>query len=306
MAASALVANAGGTLVAPAVLAGLFLFPTDFSKRRVIATTLLVGLFLFALLTRVTHPAHVPFHTQNARQFFGTLLHALSWPHIGSGWWWVVLQAPIAALVVFRRMQRTPLTNTERCAIALAAFTVLHAAAIAYSRGGGLRGFQILSRYQDPILIGAAAQLYAALLLAQNLDLPGRLTLVAWTSVVAFGLLQLSESHLTVNLRYKRAMDRENLAAVRAFLDAPADQRATFEPGMGGLHPDAAVVRSVLEDPLLQPRLPLLLQKVAPPDAGTPPFIIRHGLLLGLVAAMATIGQCILRYRPGSRPSGAA
>lgn len=296
-AAVALFSNAGGALIAPAVLVAALLLPGKVERRTVFAWGILALLFVFALATRVTHPGHVPFHAHTATQFLGTLTHALSWPHIGSGWMWIALQIPIVGLVIERWRQHTPLTAAERCAIALAAFAALHAAAIAYSRGGGLRGFQPLSRYQDPMVLGAAAQLFAALQLARTQGRGGRLTLIGWSAVTAFGLLTLSESHLTLNLPYKRSLDRANFAAVRAFLDAPANDRARVEPRLDGLHPEPATVRRVLEDPVLQPRLPAPLRTSLSPEALAAPGAIRHGLVLGIAAALLVGLSEWFRYR---------
>jgi hypothetical protein len=293
----ALFSNAAGALIAPAILGATLLRPTLADRRAVLAGLLLAILLAFALATRVTHPGHVSFHARTAAQFLGTLTHGLSWPHIGSGWMWIGLQAPLVILVALRLRQRVALTTAERCALGLAAFSVLHAAAIAYSRGGGLQGFQLLSRYQDPMLPGATAQLYAALVLACTFNRAGRLTLIGWSALLAVGMITLSEAHLTLNLPYKRAMDRTNLAAARAFLDAPVAERMHVESRLAGLHPEPSTVRKVLEDSVLQTRLPSLLKTPLPPSASTPPFIILDGLIIGLAGAVLFIGLGFRRLK---------
>src|SRR5688572_4616364 len=188
--------------------------------------------------------------------------------------------------------------------MALFAFALFHAAAIAYSRGAGLREFQPLSRYQDPLLLGTVAQLFAGLRLAQTQTRTARLMLIGWAGLVAVGLLNLSESHLTLKLPYKRTVDRDNLAAVRAFLTAPAEIRSEHEPKLAGLYFNPGEVRRVLEDPVLRPRLPVVLRTPTAADALTPPWIIREGrgFTWAGAAILVILAGWIHRRSASSRP----
>jgi hypothetical protein len=144
----------------------------------------------------------------------------------------------------------------DRCAFALAAFAILQAAAVAYTRGAGLPEFRPLSRYQDPLILGAAAQLYAAVRLATTRGRPGRLLLLGWSGVAVAGLISLTATHFALNLPYKRAKDAESLAQIGVYVHDSNSNAFARGTSFSGPDSNPAEAIRVLDDPLLRPVLP--------------------------------------------------
>ena len=180
---------------------------------------------------------------------------------------------------------------------------MLQAAAIAYSRGAGLPDARPLSRYQDPLLLGVAAQAFAVLWLAERTLRPGRMVAVAWLATLCIGFISLTEINLTQNLPYKRAHDTASLANIRDY--AETGDAAILERNFGLPQPpeDSAVMRSVLDDPSIRRILPagLTVSKVACIDR--PPRIVLLGPWLSLVGGVTLVVSTILlvlKFRPVS------
>lgn len=230
----------------------------------------------------VTVPAHAPLRAAGAQQFCAVLLHALAWPWVDTPALALVVQAPALWLLgQLARTRRLP-DGGERLLLALLLWSWLHAAAIAWSRGAGLPDGRPLSRYQDPLVIGAVAQ--CAILLRLVATSPrARIPGLLWGGCVLAGLLLLTTHVLSVNLPPKRRQDRDALAAVRAYLSTGEAAVFTATPAVASaLHPDPAVVRRVLDDPVLRPSLPREFTADLPPT-----WLVRHGAWLLALAAAA-------------------
>jgi hypothetical protein len=252
----ALVSNAGG-LLAVMVALGLS-WPRDRTLRTWITWGAVAAILAVGVALRVDAPHHAPLHAQSVEQFLQVFSRGLSWPHVNSAWASLGLQIPLIWLCL-RRWRSTSfakLTSADRCACALAAFAALQAAAVAFTRGAGLPEYRPLSRYQDPLILGSAAQLYAAVRLAVETGRPGRLLLIGWSSLALMGLISLTATQLSLNLPYKRAQDREGLAQIRAYLKtSDANVFAAGAP-TGGPDSNAAEIKHVLDAPALRPVLP--------------------------------------------------
>jgi hypothetical protein len=251
----ALGANGAGPLVVVAALPFALL---AFVERRAVWWQLVaLGVVLAAgMALHVTVPAHAPLRAANVPQFCSVLLHALAWPWVETPALALVVQAPgLWLLGQLVRARRRPDAG-ERLLLALLLWSWLQAAAIAWSRGAGLPDGRPLSRYQDPLVVGAAVQLVILLRLvaaAPRARIPGLL----WGGCLLAGLLLLTTHVLSVNLPHKRRQDREALAAVRAYLTTGDAAAFAASPAVASaLHPDPDVVRRVLDDPGLRPHLP--------------------------------------------------
>ena len=293
----ALFSLASGVLAALAALATTLLFtPRDRwrNARHALALAFIAAIAAFGLLSFTEPPGQLAFHAQTLTQFYAVFSRCLSWPHVNSPLLWVLMQLPLIALLVVHWRRRLPLSALDRCALALLAFAILQAAAVAHNRANGLMESRPLSRYQDPLLLGVAAQLYAALRLATTCGRSGRLLTLTWSAAAAVGLLTLTTTNLTLNLPYKRAQDIASLAQIRSYL---VDRDATVftrDPLYPGPHPDPTVVQRVLDDPVLRPVLPVAFFTDYPGPAGeNPPWVIAHGRSLTLIAC-ATLALILL------------
>ncbi len=283
----ALYSLASGVLAALAAAAVMLAFPSQ-PRRSAgywLALGLIIGISAFGLLGFREPPGQRAFHAQNLSQFYGVFVRCLSWPHVNSTLLWLLMQLPLVVLLIVIWRRRTPLTATDRCAIALAVFSALQAAAVAHNRAAGLMDLRPLSRYQDPLLLGTAAQLYAALRLAVVLERPGRLLACAWAAAGIFGLIDLTGTNLTLNLQYKRLQDTASLDQVRTYLRTRDATVFTRDPLYPGPHPNPQVVQRILDDPVLRPVLPKAFFIDHPGNAGEPPpWVIAHGRTLTIFA----------------------
>lgn len=283
----ALFTFAGGVFAAlAAVIVGAIFPPRDRrTKGTWAALAFVAAVAVFGLSLFVEPAGQVPLHSQGLVQFYATFVRCLSWPHVNSPVLWLLMQLPLAALVVERWRRRAPLDDIERFALGLAVFAVFQAAAVAHNRAAGLLDARPLSRYQDPLLLGVTAQWFAVLRLAARHGRTSRLLALAWSGAAALGLLTLTTANLSLNLPYKRAQDIANLAQVRAYLATHDATVFTRDPLYPGPHPDPRAVQRVLDDPVLRPVLPeIFFSSAAESDPATQPWVIAHGRLLVLIA----------------------
>lgn len=297
----ALFAVGSGVLAAAtALLLGtLILCASYFSDRISVSATPVLPLFALLLpvalgvVLRVEVPLHEPLHAHSLGQFCAVFFRCLSWPWVDSPWSWLVLQAPLAWLAVNTLRRRTSLTSGERFVLGLGLLAVLHAAAVAYTRGAGLFEARPLSRYQDPLLLGVTANLFVLLKFAVK-PRPGRIAALLWTGSLLTGLLMLTTTNLSLHLPFKRYQDSASLAQVRAYLTTNDASVFTQEQPEATIHPNIAVVKQVLDDPPLRRILPreFFDEKVRPP------WLIEYSPWLALLSAIGLILAASKSNRP--------
>jgi hypothetical protein len=254
----ALFTNAGGVLASVSILTvSIFQLPSAEQKRRqVLSVTMIASIVVAGCLLRVRAPHHDPLQVHAVGQFVNVTLHSLAWPNVNHAACALLMQLPLLSLgvLVFRR--RIPLNGVTWCAFGLGLFALLHALAVAYSRGAGLTDDRPLSRYQDPLLLGVAAQAFASLFIASRHGLVGRLFATAWAAALALGCVTLTETNLSENLPYKRAHDTAVLMNIREFIatrdPALLERRFAFPTALE----DPETLLRVLEDPMLNGLLP--------------------------------------------------
>lgn len=252
----ALFSNAGG-LLAVIVALGLA-WPQEHTRRAWISWSAVATVLAIGALLRLTAPHHAALHARTFEQFLSVFARGLSWPHVNSPWAWLIMQLPLVCLCVSQRHCSRPvaLTATDRLAMALAAFAILQAAAVGYTRAAGLPEFRPLSRYQDPLILGAAAQLYAAVRLATSHGLPARLMLVGWSALAFAGLISLTATNFSLHLPYKRAQDAESLEQIQTYLRTSNPNAFAGGTSFSGPDSNPAEVIRMLDDPVLRPVWP--------------------------------------------------
>lgn len=295
----ALFANAGGVLAsacASAAAVGLAIF-SNTGRRQWVAALTLVLLVALGFLLNADPAHHASLHAKTVAKFWAVFIRCLAWPHVDQGWLIFVTQAPLIWLAARVWQNRSTPDTTEVCALALGLFAILHATAVAHTRGGGLIESRPLSRYQDALLLGAAAQLFAVVRLA-SLGRSGRLVLIAWSASLLFGLLSLTETNLSWHLPYKRTQDRAALSAIRSYLSRGD---ATL---LDGLQPSPAAVRQILDDRAFRSSLPAELQATTD-DSSNRPIVLNHGkALTGAAILLLTFVICLIHRAP-TKPASA-
>lgn len=291
----ALFSNASGLLVGAAAFSGLAL--SLLLDRRIgrswLALVSLAAVLLVGGLLHVVTPEHAPGRAQSVAQFVTVFTRCLAWPQVEHGIAWILLQAPLLVLTVQTWRRREPADAALRFAWMLAAFALLQAAAVAYSRGGILPLERPISRYFGPLLLGAAANGFAALRLATGAARSARLLLLGWSGATVAGLWSLTLLALTLQLPYQRALNRDSHAVARRYFVTP--DRATFlrETPYPMLHPDPEVAARVIDDSILRPILPAAIRLGADHPAAAAPWPVRHAgagvfaAVLGLALALA-------------------
>jgi hypothetical protein len=262
-------------------------------RARWVASGALLAAIVLGLLLRVDVPHHAGLRASSVAQFLSVFTRALSWPHVDSPFAWLVLQAPLAALCAWRWKTGQSFAAAERTALALGVFACLHAAAIAHSRGAGLIEARALSRYQDPLILGAAAQLFAAVRLATLAGPRARLLALGWGGATALGLIALTSTNLTFHLPFKLQQDRTSLAMVRRYVMTRNPAELVPGPGYTGPHPNPQAVQRVLDDAVLRPFLPRSFS-TPPATADEPPHpLLAHARSIAIGAFLLFVAVLI-------------
>jgi hypothetical protein len=292
-------ANGAGLLVAIAALPVVALslgFRGAPTRHTLIPLLVVLALLPVGWMLHADIPHHDYLRAKDWSGFLTVALHGLSWPWVNSLWAWLPLQAPaVWLMMVLIKTRRRP-DASERFLLGLAFWAMLQAAAIAWSRGAGLPDGRPLSRYQDPLLLGAAASfLILVRLITQHPR--ARIAGLLWGGCLLAGLLTLSTHVLTLNLPFKRQQDATGLAQIHAYLATRDSRVFVHAPGAAPLHPNSVVVQQVLDDPVLRPVLPV---GFFDPTA-RPPAIVIHAPWLTLLALAGLLIPLGLRAVSGSR-----
>jgi hypothetical protein len=294
---------AGGVLAALAGVIAMVAFRPGClaTKKGWLSQLLVVAVVVLGLSIYVEPLGQLPLHAKTVRQFYEVFARCLAWPHVNSSWMWLVMQLPLAVLIVTRWLRRSSPDRIEHFAVALAVFASLQAAAVANNRAAGLIDWRPLSRYQDPLLLGAAANCFAALRLANRYGRSGRLLAIGWSAAAAIGLLILTTTNLTLNLPYKRAQDTESIAQVRTYLATGDFGVFSRDPRFTGPHPNPDIVKQVLDDPLLRPVLPkIFFSDRAESAPGMKPSLITQGRALFVLSSLILLATLAFKMRSAS------
>jgi len=270
--------------------------PSGNSSRAATALATIAVLVVLGFALRVDVPFHAPLKARNFAEFYAVFARSLAWPQIDSAWLWPIVQAPVLWLTVDLIRRRSRPDSFERFTLALAIVAMLHAAAIAYSRGAGLIEARPLSRYQDPFLLGAAANLFI-LLRYGSTHRASRIAALGWIGVVLAGLMSITTSNFSLHLPYKSMQDRANLAMVRDYLDHHDPAVFARDPYFPGPHPEASSVIRVLDNPQLRSILPSEL--LGRPSAQ--PWLIEHALIFAGCGVMLLLAVLLTEVHGGAK-----
>ena len=281
----ALGTNGGGLLTVGASLFVLLLAtsPTGPSLIRAHLPGLgLGGVLVAGWLLQPAAPQHAYLHAKTVADFGAVLFRCLSWPWVDTSWAWLLMQFPGGWLAFTLLKDRRRPDAPERFLIGLVLWTGLNAVAIAWSRGAGLPEHRPLSRYQDPLLLGAAANLIILIQMIPRYRSARIISLLGAGCLLA-GLLTLTTHVLSVNLPYKRQLDGIGLSQIRAYLATHDAQVFASAPGHMPLHPNQRIVQQVLDDPALAPILPAEFKDLQ----ARPPHVVRWAPWLGALSLLA-------------------
>ena len=273
-----LVTMASGFL-APLAVGGLLLLRAlkhqRLEKGAVITLALCGVAVALGLSLKVSMPGDAPERAHSAGEFLAALIRNLAWPFIGNPRvMCLVTLSPLAVLLGFYCRKNFAESRAAEFLLALALWSGLQSAAIAFGRANYGDGFPA-SRYMDVLNILVIAGIFAVLLLTRGWSPAGAGKVIApllpflYAAIMVFCLVQLSQlivDQLLVPTRRINLVAEERVATFMATGDEKAFLTAPTVP------PDARVVLGILENQKLRPILPGICQ---PPDQRPPPYRLR-------------------------------
>jgi hypothetical protein len=166
-------------------------------------------------------PHHALLGAASSQEFLQALGNNLAWPLAGSPGLVALMWLPVAALALMCARHPERSTPFDRISLGLAAWAMMQAMAIAYSRGGG--GAQPASRYMDLFSIGFLINAVTAVVLADRVmpRWPWRLVVAStaiWLSVALVGLAQVTETQVRSGAEGRRQWMAEYVTSVRQFV----------------------------------------------------------------------------------------
>jgi hypothetical protein len=229
-----------------------------------------------AWVLRVEVPEHAALQAQSAGQWAETFLRALAWPHAWQPLAALVLNAPLAWVVVARVAGKRRAVAGEDFVVLLGGWAVAMAAAMAWSRGGsGEFVGAVPSRYADFLVLLPVANVWCAVALVREARAKagvggGSQAWVANVVGAAWGLLLLVgwaglSTETMRGILLPRMRDRE--APVRLAVAYQRSGDAAVFAGQPRLlvpHPNSESVRAVLNDERMRGVLPPSLQPERP------------------------------------------
>jgi hypothetical protein len=288
----ALFTTAGGLLALPVIaLLAILRAASGRLGRRGLAITL-AALVPVAVVGYAALSPPLPYHAylkaESVESFGRSLARNLAFPWIESGRMSLLTWAPVAilgALVVRRRFRAG---RQERWVLALGAWVVIQAAAIAYSRGA--RGVAPPSRYLDMFGLALVVNLAAVLTLAGRWS---RRAIVPWVTgglwllVMGAGLWRLCDVTLDREAAVRETWTHAYIRNVQSYLrTGDIDRLLTLKGPEEIPYHTPFALGAMLQYPLVRTilpaavRLPVHLQ----PAPGAPPTFTRALTLDGTVS----------------------
>ena len=260
----------GGTALVPVALIGLVglraVERRAWSAERSRELWPAVVLLGAAWALRVDVPEHAGLQAQSAVQWAETFLRALAWPQAWQPLAALVLNAPLAWVVVARLFGKRRAVAGEDFVVLLGGWAVAMAGAMAWSRGAsGEFAGAVPSRYVDFLVLLPLANVWCAVVLvraarARVVTVVG----VAWGLFLLIGWAGLS-GEMMRGIVFPRMRDREAPVRLAVAFQRSGDA-AVFagQPRLLVPHPNPESVRAVLTDERMRGALPPSLQPEQP------------------------------------------
>lgn len=222
-------------------------------------------LLALAWVLRVDVTAHNELKADSVGSFLSAFGRMAAWPHTGQPFAALIVNLPVAVMVIARLRGKVAATTAGNLSVALALWALLLAGAIAWGRGGGAEFVAgVPSRYVDLIVLLPLANV--GCLLFGWRELPAarrpvlRVAAAAWCAFLLVGWVGVSSESLR-RVILPRASDRD--APVRLMAEFQRTGNESVFDGQPRLlvpHPNPDAVRAVLMDPRMQGGLPPSLQ----------------------------------------------
>ncbi|HEX7652933.1 MAG TPA: hypothetical protein VF607_05470, partial [Verrucomicrobiae bacterium] len=245
--------------LAPAALVGLALLRLLKARRWDWANGSLILLGIAIITAGLAAMVHMPGDTalkaHSPSEFFVAWGRNLAWPFVNHALWlWPLLLLPLLVLLGLYLRPRFAAPAAAEFLFALAGWSILQSAALAYGRANYGDGFPV-SRYMDVLAWLTLASL-AAVWLLQKLywDRP-LAALIPWVLMVIVGFQLAYLSSVVVDQLLKPTLTANLLGAERVQAYVTRWDKTDFltEPT---IHPDPKFIAGVLEEKALVPLLP--------------------------------------------------
>lgn len=228
-----------------------------------VAVAGLAAISLAGLALVPTIPHHQGMHPESLAEGLRALGRVLAWP-VPRGWWVVPALWLPSVVFLWRVMRQRRAEPAEWIALGLAAWALLQAVAITWSRGQGLD--MPPSRYTDLLALGVLANGWLALRASESVS---GSTVASGVRIVTWGMAALCFAAILLGLgrglpAHRHALherswfSEEQRANVREYL-ASGDPRTLSVPPLYIPYPHADDLARFLSDPVIRAMLPATL-----------------------------------------------
>ncbi len=238
-------------------------------KGEVFTLGICVGIVALGLALKVSMPDDVPLRAHTAGQFITALGHNLAWPFLENfQFLWLLPLLPLAVLLGFYFCRSFAELRAAEFLLALALWSALQSAAIAYGRANYGDGVPA-SRYMDVLNIFVIAAIFAVVLLSPKISLAPQwqnLLPLLFAGVMFFQIGKISSLVVDQLLLPTRMMNLIAEERVENLLKTGDEKEFFTAPTV---RPDPKVILGILQSKALQPILPGVCQS---PDHRPPPY----------------------------------
>jgi hypothetical protein len=258
-------------------------------KINFITLAVCLGVNAFGCALKVSMPDDAPLRAHTAGEFFIALAHNFAWPFLDhTEFFWIVPVLPLAALLVFYFQKKFVATRAAELLFALALWSGLQSAALAYGRANYGDGIPA-SRYMDALAIFALAGIFSVLLLAENFPFITKpfstLLPLAFAGIIFFQMGKVSALVVEIFLPQIRTMNLIAEERVETFL-ATHDEKEFLTPPTA--RPDPVKMLAVLKDEKVRAILPAACQSEG---QRSPPYRFQLPVVLLLENAPLILGS---------------
>lgn len=253
-------AQSSGVFFAGSALAVLILSiysGRKFTGRDASAALLLLLVIAAGFFLRVDVPWHSDLKVSSFPQMLDALARNLAWPvRRGEKFFALVMYLPVTVLFLAIVFRKQPLTPLVAFVVALASWTFLQSAAMAYMRGAGY-GLQIESRYTATFVLGCISNAAASCMISENglFKFP-RIFAPVWCALFIAALINCGFYALFHQLPERKHAGEQQIANVRAFMETGDIEHLKNKPFLQVPFPEPEVLAGLLKDPVLRTILP--------------------------------------------------